>query len=267
MTLRVGTVPYLVGRPIDAGLASIAGIELEHAVPARLVEGLRDGSIDVALVSSIELFRRPGYGYLDGPAVCGRGFVSSVQLFLNRPLPDVRRVILDPASRTAQALVRVTLCGELGRDALPTFEEIPLGADPMSRMGEAWLEIGDAALRRHLAPDAPPVFNPSEAWSRQTGLPFVFAAWIVRPGVEIEPRHLDAFRSAHGRNADRIEAWSRAASERWKLPFEACRRYLSEECLYELGDELTPALTTFRDRASALDLCDGALAPTPIPLR
>src|SRR5262245_30857399 len=102
--LRVGTVPYLVARPLDLGLASEPGIELVRAVPAELVAGLRDGTLDVALSSSIELFRRPGYRYLDGLAVAGRGRVSSVQLFLRRTLADVRRVALDPASRTSAVL-------------------------------------------------------------------------------------------------------------------------------------------------------------------
>ena len=59
--LRVGSVPYLVGRPLDQGLGDEPGIELHHAVPALLIDQLRAGEIDVALVSSIELFRTPGY--------------------------------------------------------------------------------------------------------------------------------------------------------------------------------------------------------------
>ncbi|MEM8711007.1 MAG: MqnA/MqnD/SBP family protein, partial [Planctomycetota bacterium] len=60
-TLRVGSVPYLVGRPLDHGLGDEPGITLEHDVPAKLIERLRAGDIDVALVSSIELFRRKDY--------------------------------------------------------------------------------------------------------------------------------------------------------------------------------------------------------------
>src|SRR5690349_20882358 len=44
-TLRVGAVPYLVGRPLIAGLASEPGVELTTAVPARLVEGLRNAEL------------------------------------------------------------------------------------------------------------------------------------------------------------------------------------------------------------------------------
>ncbi|MEO6708601.1 MAG: MqnA/MqnD/SBP family protein, partial [Planctomycetota bacterium] len=83
--LRVGAVPYLVGRPLISGLAQESGFDLSYAVPSKLVERLRGGDLDVALVSSIELFRRPGYGYLADSGIAGRGFVASVQVFLNKP--------------------------------------------------------------------------------------------------------------------------------------------------------------------------------------
>ena len=50
-----------------------------------------------------------------------------------------------------------------------------------------WLRIGDRALVEALSDGAPPAFNPSEAWTQDTGLPFVFATWLVRPGVELTP--------------------------------------------------------------------------------
>ena len=92
--LRVGTVPYLVGRPMDLGLEDEEGIELRYEVPSRLVEQLRTGEIDVALVSSIELFRRPEYSYIAGIGVAGRGVVSSVQLFLRKAIVGDLRGLL-----------------------------------------------------------------------------------------------------------------------------------------------------------------------------
>lgn len=260
--LRVGTVPYLVGRPLDEGLEREPGIELSRDVPARLVERLRAGEIDVALVSSIELFRRPGYRYLDGPAVCGRGYVGSVQLFLDggRSIDEVGDVALDPASRSARTLARVLLA-----DRAPRFVEVPSGADPRLQGADAWLRIGDTALREHLL-EGLPHWNPSEAWARVTGLPFVFAPWIVRPGVDPSP-HAGAFLRAAEHGQRRVEALADEAARAWSLPAAGCRRYLLEECAYSLEeDELRRSLFAFRDRAAALGLCDGGLAPAPVLL-
>jgi chorismate dehydratase len=263
-SLRVGSVPYLVGRPLDLGLEREPGITLTQLVPAELVRALRAGELDVALVSSIELFRRPGYRYLDGLAVSGEGSVASVQVFLRKPFAEVRRIALDPSSEAAATLVRVLLTKEdVGRE----FVEIAPGADPSRAEADAWLEIGDPALRRYLSPGAPPVFNPSQEWTARTGLPFAFAVWIVRSDVELRPDQVEAFARARARGAAGIEALAAESSRIWGLPLEACTRYLAQECRYDPGSRLQPALMAFRDAAAALGLCRGDLAPDPVAVR
>ena len=261
--LRVGTVPYLVARPLDCGLAEESGIELIPRVPARLVEGLRSGELDVALVSSIELFRCPGYSFLDGIAVAGRGAVSSVQVFLERPLAEVRTVALDPASRTAATLTRVVWPGS--DRSRPVFLEVDEGEDPRQAGADAWLLIGDAALREYLAPAAPPVFNPSAAWAARTGLPFAFAVWVAAPGVSLAA-WAPAFARSRALGAMRTEALAAEAAKAWGVARADTERYLTEEILYEPGTELRPALRAFRDLAAPLGLCWDALDPSPVPL-
>jgi chorismate dehydratase len=253
-TLRVGSVPYLVGRPLDLGLGEEPHIQLIYAVPAELVRMLRAGELDVALVSSIELFRQPGYRFIPGIAVSGFGAVDSVQLFLRKPLALTRSVALDPSSRTAACLVQVLL--SQSEAAPPTFVEVSPGEDPRESPTDAWLRIGDPALKETYAPDAPLIFNPSKVWNERTGLPFVFAPWIVAPGVDIEP-HLAAFARARLRGERSIESLAREA-------LAHCVRYLAEQCNYEPGAPMQEALFAFRDAAAAIGLCDAQHAPRPI---
>jgi chorismate dehydratase len=267
--LRVGSVPYLVGRPLDDGLEREPGLELVRRVPAELVTALRAGELDVALVSSIELFRTPGYRYLDGLAVAGEGHVGSVQVFLRRPIEDVRSVALDPASRAAATLVRVLFERRPGGDAgLPRapvrWIEVPSGADPRAAEADAWLRIGDPALREHLASGSPPTFNPSAEWAARTGLPFVFALWIVRADAPLEPAHVAAFARARVRGRTRIDALASEAARAWELPVESCRRYLREDCRYEPGASMHASLRRFRDEAAALGLARAELDPQAI---
>lgn len=267
MRLRVGTVPYLVARPLNLGLEAEPGLEVSREVPARLVERLRQGTLDVALVSSIELFRAEGYGFLSGPAIAGRGYVASVQVFLRRPVGSLGRVVLDPASRTSQALAQVVLAR---REGAIEFREAPTGRDPRREAEESdaggWLRIGDKALVEALSPDAPACFNPSEAWAADTGLPFIFALWIVRPGVRLEPGHIAAFARARERGRAALDGLATEAARDWALPVEPCRRYLAEECLYDPGAALEPALLRFRDEAARLGLCRGDLRPQAISM-
>ena len=273
--LRVGTVPYLVGRPLDTGLEREPGFEVSRRVPAELVRGLRSGELDVALVSSVELFRRPGYRYVDHVAVSGEGDVASVQVFLRKPIESVERVALDPSSRAAAALTRVLLSDDatstsnVGRPTsgrARTFVDVPAGVDPSHVDADAWLEIGDPALRRALAEGAPPTFNPCREWTRRTGLPFAFAVWIVNPFVELSPAQLEAFARARKRGHAEVRALAAEASRAWSLPLAECRRYLEEECRYEPGEKLAPALAAFQSAAAPLGLCDGTLRPKAIRL-
>jgi len=254
-TLRVASVPYLVGRPVDEGLAHEPGIEFTRAVPARLARGLADGSLDVALVSSIELFRLSGASYLAGPCIAGEGRVSSVQVFLRKPVHEVASLALDPASRTSVVLSQVVWPGKP-----PALVEVPEGTDPRAVSADAWLRIGDAALREHLASDSPPVFNPSEAWRERTGLPFVFALWVARAGVELAP-WVGAFARSRALGWARMEALAREAAAAWRVSASATRHYLLEECLYEPGERLEPALSAFRDAAARLGLARGDVRP------
>jgi chorismate dehydratase len=253
--LRVASVPYLVGRPVDEGLAAEPGVEFTRAVPARLARGLADGSLDVALVSSVELFRLSGASYLDGPCIAGEGRVSSVQVFLRKPVAEVQSLALDPASRTSVVLSQVVWPGPP-----PALVEVPEGTDPRSVAADAWLRIGDAALREHLAAGSPPVLNPSELWRERTGLPFVFALWVARAGVDLAP-WAAAFARSRAVGRARMEALAREAAAEWSVPEAATRHYLFEECLYEPGARLAPALHAFRDAGAALGLCDGTRTP------
>jgi chorismate dehydratase len=263
-SLRVGSVPYLVGRPLDLGLVHAAGMAYHRAVPARLVEELRAGELDVALVSSIELYRKPGYAYIDGLAVAGRGGVRSVQLFLRTPLERVRTIALDPASRTSAVLVEIELAARHG--SRPRLLELPAGADPSAAEADAWLQIGDAALRAALAPGAPPSFNPARSWTERTGLPFVFACWVVAPAASaaLDPA---PFHAARERGRLQVTELARQAAREWQLPEPDCRAYLEAECVYELGsDEMRRALLAFRDAAAALGRCEPSLRPAGLPI-
>jgi chorismate dehydratase len=259
-TLRVGSVPYLVARPLNLGLEREPGIELSFDVPATLSAELRAGRLDVALVSSIELFRHAGSSYLPGLGVCGEGYVSSVQLFLHTELEDVRSVALDPASRTAQTLVQVLAAEDMSLPRGLAFHEVPLGVDPRTAPladtglpADAFLRIGDRALAEHLT-EGLAHYNPSAAWAHLTGLPFVFAAWIARAGIDLEP-HRTAFERAATRGAEAATRLAREAAADWRLDPAVVEHYLTEECHFRIDPtRQAAALEAFGARARRLGL-------------
>jgi predicted solute-binding protein len=108
------------------------------------------------------------------------------------------------------------------------------------------------------------VFNPSLAWMEDCGLPFVFAVWIVRPGVELANAHVLAFTRARARGLAQLDAITEEACRTLQIPLASCRKYLRDECRFDVGAQLAPSLHAFRDAAAALGLCRGDLDPLPI---
>jgi chorismate dehydratase len=180
---RIGGVPFGVGAPLLHGLDAEPGVDLVRAVPTDLIPSLRDGSIDAALVSSIEGFRRPGYAAVAGVGICCHGPVQSVRAFRRRGRP-IRTVGLTHESESSVALLRALLRGPLGADSDLRFERVRSTRSPDALPHDLVLLIGDDGL--HADPGDREPIDLGTAWLDWTGLPFVFALWLIRPGVDAE---------------------------------------------------------------------------------
>ena len=184
--IRVGAVSYLNAKPLYYRLCEFApDVRLSMDVPSRLAEQLADGALDVALIPSVEYLRGVDRGYeiIPGFAIAARGPVRSVKLFSRVPWREVRRLALDAGSRTSQVLARIWLDARHGvRPAI--VEELPLGVSALESTADAVLVIGDRAMK---VPSEPfhDVVDLAEAWVELTGLPFVFALWVARGGVDL----------------------------------------------------------------------------------
>ena len=172
---RVGSVKALNTVPLTRGLED----QISYATPARLAEMLRRDELDAALVSVVEPLLNDRYDILDGVAVASLGEVQSVFLAHRQPLEQVREVFCDPASLTSVLLLKVLL-GERGLK--PEFK--PLENYAAAKDKDFVLLIGDAALDFALAPHEHTVFDLGTAWFELTALPFVFAVWALRRGIE-----------------------------------------------------------------------------------
>lgn len=181
---RIGGVPFGVGAPLLHGLGAVPGVELVRAVPTALIPALREGSIDAALVSSIEGFRRPGYAAVDGVGICCRGPVLSVRAFRRSDRP-IRSVGLTHESESSVALLRALLRGPLEAAPDCRFERIQSTRSPDDLPHDLVLLIGDDGL--HADPGGRVPIDLGAAWHAWTGLPFVFALWLIRPGIDPAP--------------------------------------------------------------------------------
>jgi chorismate dehydratase len=140
---------------------------------------LRKDELDAALVSVVEVLFHDRYDILDGIAIASLGEVKSVLLAHRRPLEEAREVFCDPASLTSVELLRVLLAE---RGIRPEFR--PLPSYDFATLPDYLLLIGDRALDLLRGRDQHEVWDLGEAWFDLTKLPFVYAVWALRRGIE-----------------------------------------------------------------------------------
>jgi chorismate dehydratase len=183
-------VQYLNTRPLVHGLAA-AGVEVVYDLPSRLADRLATRRLDVALIPSIELFRG-GHRIVSDACIGCRGPVMSVKLFF-RTLPSrVATLAVDEGSRTSAALARILLAERHG--VRPQVEPLAIGAGLADTRADAVLLIGDRAIGDRAVGSGhgglkscafQSMWDLGDEWCRWTGLPFVFAVWAARDGIDV----------------------------------------------------------------------------------
>ncbi len=253
--IRVGAVSYLNAKPLYYRLAERGlGIELSMDLPSRLATRLASGDLDIALIPSVEYLRGASSGYeiLPGFAIAAHGPVRSVKLFSRVPFDRIDRLALDEGSRTSQALARVWLHAKFGIEP-NRIEPLPMGVSALESTADAILVIGDRAMK---VPEAPfhATVDLAEAWKSLTGLPFVFALWVVRAGVDLGdlPETLALCRADGLANADEL---ARIHGPRLGLDFDSTYDYLTRVLSYDLGEVELAGLRRFAGMAADLGLC------------
>ncbi len=251
--LRVGAVRYLNARPLVEGWPEIT---LDH--PAALCEQLANGDLDVALVSSFEFLRNPIYTIVDGVSIASDGAVYSVYIAHCGEFAEIEEVELDSRSATSATLVRC-LFGELNKHACLVSGVRP--NESLHQARTAKLLIGDQAIQfRQRHGDRYRYWDLGEEWKLLCGLPFVYALWLIRPGVRAADSiaaRLRAQRDENLRQLDELIARQTTYSP------DFCAHYFRECLKYDFGDREKKGLLRFRS------LCQkhGILPTTEMPLK
>jgi chorismate dehydratase len=251
--LRIGSVPYLNGKPLIAWFDSAdcdVDARLIYDVPSALAPMLRAGELDVAMVSSFEALRAPGLRIVPDVSISADGLVKSVRLFSRVPYGEIRTVAMDASSLTSVALSRIVLADAFG--AKPRCVPHPPDLEAMLTACDAALLIGE--LRLFETP-ARFVLDLGEAGKALTGLPFVYAAWLA-PEEPARPELDEALLRARLWGEARLEELSVEWAARMALPLPAVQDYFHNVMRYDLDAPKRTALAEFRRRSAAHGICD-----------
>lgn len=243
MTINIGHINYANCTPIFTALTShfdCSGYRFVDGVPAQLNTLLRAGQIDLSPSSSIEYaLAHEKYCLLPELSISAIGPVKSVFLFSRIPVEmlGAASIGLTAESDTSVNLLKVLLARKYS--FTNSFERTTLPLTEALERFPGVLLIGDAALKGAASGPGFYCYDLGQLWHEFTGLPFVFALWIVRREAARDKRaELTALA------ADLVAA-KKLAYQSYAEIAAGCeeRSWLSEEALVDYWQTISYELT------------------------
>ena len=248
---RISIIEYLNAAPLNYGFKhglAYQHLHLQFHVPSACADKLGSGEVDAGIVSSIEYLRNPGLRIVPGLCIASPKRVRSVGILTKVPPEQIRTLALDTSSRSSVVLARILLRERYGAD--PECHELPPDLEAMLQEHDAAVMIGDQFMRARR--EGLLMLDLAEEWHAWTGLPFVFALWLVRddaPAVPlpggIAPLFHRSLEMGRANLAGIVEeAWRSIGWTKLEL-----REYLTENISYTLAEAERESLGFFFERA------------------
>ena len=195
--LRLGRIDFLnvlpVYYPLESGVIANP-FSIVPGVPSELNDLCASGALDISPVSSIEYARRAELYYIvPDLSISSAGRVKSVLLLSHMPIERLsgKIVLASSQSHTSVGLLKVLSRLRYGVDL--RFETGSCSAHLAGDQSpDACLAIGDEALRLARNGLFPHVLDLGAAWFEWTGVPFVYAVWVIRKQTVAEKNGLIA---------------------------------------------------------------------------
>ena len=182
---KITAVSYLNTIPFVYGLkhADSLRAELLLAPPADCARNYIEGKADIALLPAAVVPQLKDTNIITDYCIGAVGAVRTVTVMSNEPISAIKRIWLDPHSRTS-----VQLCGYLAQHKWHIAPEWLAIADykivDTPQEGDAYLLIGDKVFGYEGRFKY--VYDLAVEWRELTSLPFAFAVWVARKGVSYE---------------------------------------------------------------------------------
>ncbi len=190
--LRIGKIQYANLFPIFHYLdrrCDISRYRFVKGVPSLLNKLLREDDLDISPSSSIEYLRNKSkYVLLPCFSISSFGPIRSILLFSKYPLNELdgKLIAVSSESETSSILLKIILKDFLSLNC--RFKSVnDRNVKKTLSTFSAVLHIGDTALveAKKLSSSGnqqavPEIYDLGELWYKYTGLPFVFALWVVK---------------------------------------------------------------------------------------
>jgi chorismate dehydratase len=273
--LRIGKIPYANLFPFFYYLENQCDNSFYRFImghPSRLNRMLRDGLIDISPSSSIEYLKNKDiYSILPFLSISSKGRIDSIFLFSKYPLHELdgKTIALSSDSDTSVVMLKIILkefeglgcrfrivnCRGINTPLTTSSAVLLIGDRAMKEARKLKQQTTDNRLHKEKSSivnrkSSIHIYDLGELWHKHTGLPFVFALWIVRneilnkKGSLIKRLSLDLY-NAKQYTSKNLQLIADSASQRqwlskkelvdyWKnISFDLTERHLEGLKLFE----------------------------------
>jgi len=265
--LRIAAIDFLNPAPLmwdfeHPPLAAPLALryQIDRMTPSECASRLATGQADIGLIPIAALAANPALRILPGCTIASKTRVRSLLLVhrANRPPAALRSVAADTASRTTVAYARI-LFHKWGNPDVP-FIPAAANLDAMLATADAAIVIGDPALlaledqanRFERTHEELVYIDLAEAWTSQTGVPFVSAVWGIACSGPLEGKIADDMLRSRDHGLQNIDALAAEWAQRLPLSAEAIRAYLTTNIHYILDKECIEGMEVFFRTAASL---------------
>ncbi len=246
------TEPFFFNWPLHE-YPLVSGVPRELAKTA----GSQNDDILAGPLPIVEMWKMESrFEPLENWCIAAREFCPSVLLLSRRPISELDNITIGV---TLESSTSVALCEVILKERYGNRITIRRG---LERDDEAWLVIGDQALRIFAGPRLGGwdfITDLTNEWWDWQKLPFVFARWVVNKNAPGDERaHLTGIvRKSFNSGMDSIYSISLYQSHLLKIPVQFISEYL-RGLIYELGPQEEAGIKKFRSLAEKFQF------PSPI---
>lgn len=174
----LNTIPFIYGLRHESNFAS----DLLLCPPASCADNYLNKNADIALIPAAVVPQLKDAHIITDYCIGAVQAVRTVELMSDSPIKEVKRIFLDPHSRTS-----VQLAGWLAAKVwkiAPEWVALEGGYDNLktrAQKGDAFLLIGDKVFDHE--EEFACKYDLAEEWQKAASLPFCFAVWVARKGT------------------------------------------------------------------------------------
>ncbi len=200
--LKIGRIPYANLLPIFYYIdnkCDNSRYSFQKGVPSKLNKLLRDKQLDISPSSSIEYLKNKNkYMLLPWFSISSSGPIKSILLFSKCPIEELtgKTIAVSSESATSVALLKIILKEFISIKCRYKATDLH-SVKNIFKTYPAVLHIGDTAMieaKKQSAlnnkQQAKYIYDLGELWDKYTGLPFVYALWLVRKSSMPEKEEL-----------------------------------------------------------------------------